>query len=100
MNTKTIKINREMPVDTNELCIRKAYLAEACRNLTPTGFALYIYLLSQATNQFDFSRADCTETMGVSPRSVTSAFVDLQKAGYLIDMGHNEYILNETREDK
>lgn len=82
---KAIRIKKER--DTKEVrfsAIKDDVLA-ACRNLTPTEFQMYIYLISnQHGYAFGLSKDDVMEQTGMSARSYTSAVQGLISNGYLV----------------
>ena len=59
-------------------------LFEACRNLTPSGLKLYLYLMSKENySEFPLSRQDVMETMGFSKKTYLNAVKELIDEDYL-----------------
>lgn len=82
---KVVKIKKERETAEVKFSAIKEDVMSACRDLTASEFALYMYLISnQHGYTFGLSKEDVIEQTGISARSYTSAVQSLITKGYLI----------------
>lgn len=88
---KAIRITKERPkenmYDVN-FSANKNDMLEAMRNLTPTGFALYMYCISnQEGYTFGLSKQEVLKATKIGERSYVAAVQLLIEQGYLVYSG-------------
>lgn len=90
-NQKVVTIAKEAP-DKDFMQVSNSAWKEACRKLSPSGFKVYLYLMSNATNyEFALSNKHGRDTLGVSEKSFRNAVNELISEGYLILDESNKY---------
>lgn len=83
-NQRRIEVMKTPPKD-NFMQIKNDDWQEACRTLTPSGFKVYLYFMSNSHGySFWLSNAIGREAIGISERSFRSGVQELIEKKYLI----------------
>lgn len=99
-NQKVVVIGKEAPKKDFMQVSNNAW-QEACRTLTPSGFKVYLYLMSNAVGyEFALSNAHGRDVLGISEKSFRNAINELIKEKYLILKSGNKYIAYDTPQEE
>lgn len=95
-NQKVVTTVKQNP-KVNFMQISNDAWQQACKELTPGAFKVYLYFMSNANGYtFALSPADIEENLGVSNSTYKRAVKELEEKNYLVQQGGNTYQAFET----
>ena len=97
-NQRAINIHRDTVVKKsgrNYACIYKDNLLEACRNLKPSTFKLWVWLASNQNNySLEYSPSYIQKVLHMSIPTAKGAFNELKEKLYLIQDDNKDYLFH------
>lgn len=105
-NERIVKINKERVEKASGkafACIYKDNITNACCDLKPSTFKIWVYLASNKINyELPYSPAYLSKVINVSIKTAKNGFTELQEKGYIIEdlERKNHYVFYEKPQER